>query len=78
MFRAAESLNELEEMVVDRFAYVANKSVKAPIWPEHPYKEEHFQTKWYIVPVMDIRFMNLVFPLPDLQEYYKSEVRPNL
>lgn len=71
----AESLDELEKMVVDKFADVENKNVKAPTWSEHPYKTEHFQTKWYVVPVKDIRYLNVTFPLPDLHEHYKAAVR---
>ncbi|XP_011268023.1 insulin-degrading enzyme isoform X2 [Camponotus floridanus] len=67
-----ESLDELENMVVDLFNEVRNKKVKVPIWPEHPFKDEHFRTKWYVVPIKDLRNLDITFPLPDLQQYYKS------
>ncbi|XP_076245093.1 insulin degrading metalloproteinase isoform X2 [Calliopsis andreniformis] len=67
-----ESLDELEKIVVELFSQVKNKDVDLPIWPYHPFKEEHFKTKWYVVPIKDIRSLNIVFPLPDLQAFYKS------
>lgn len=61
-------------MVVDLFYEVRNKKVKVPVWPEHPFKDEHFRTKWYVVPIKDMRNLDITFPLPDLQQYYKSSV----
>ncbi|KAL6438860.1 hypothetical protein ACFW04_003738 [Cataglyphis niger] len=67
-----ESLDELENMVVDLFCEVQNKEVDVPVWPEHPFKDEHFRNKWYIVPIKDLRNLDITFPLPDLQQYYRS------
>ncbi|XP_020292220.1 insulin-degrading enzyme isoform X2 [Pseudomyrmex gracilis] len=67
-----ESLDELENMVVNLFWEVKNKEIKVPEWPEHPFKDEHFRTKWYIVPIKDMRTLNMSFPLPDMQQYYRS------
>lgn len=69
-----ESLDELEQMVVELFPHVRNKEIALPMWPEHPFNEQHFQTKWYVVPIKDIRNLFVIFPLPDLQEYYRSAV----
>jgi insulysin len=46
--------------------------VESPKWEEHPFKEEHFKTCVYMYPIKDVRNLNIVFPCPDLQEYYKS------
>ncbi|KYN40060.1 Insulin-degrading enzyme, partial [Trachymyrmex septentrionalis] len=62
-----ESLDELENMVVDLFCEVRNNEI--PIWPEHPFKDEHFRTMWYIVPIVDIRYLKILFPLPDMRQY---------
>ncbi|CAL7937409.1 unnamed protein product [Xylocopa violacea] len=67
-----ESLNELEEMVVELFSKVENRDIEAPVWTQHPFNEEHFQNKWYVVPIKDMRTLYIIFPLPDLREYYKS------
>ncbi|XP_018404393.1 PREDICTED: insulin-degrading enzyme-like, partial [Cyphomyrmex costatus] len=67
-----ESLNELENMVVDLFCEVRNKEIEVPTWPEHPFKDEHFRTIWYIVPIKDIRNLSISFPLPDMRQHYRS------
>ena len=62
-------------MVLNTFSEVKNKNVKPDTWPEHPFNaEEHFQRKWYIVPISDIRKLNLLFPSPDFSSYYRSKV----
>lgn len=68
-------MDELEKMVTDRFSKITNTNVKAPKWPEHPFNEEHFQTKWYMVPIKDIRNLNMTFPIPDMHKHYHSAVR---
>lgn len=67
-----ESLDELEEMAVKMFCNVRNKNVEAPRWPEHPYGPDQVQVKGYIVPIKDLRNLNITFPMPDLHEHYKS------
>ncbi|KYN00390.1 PREDICTED: insulin-degrading enzyme-like [Cyphomyrmex costatus] len=66
-----ESLDELENMVVDLFCEMRNKEIEVPIWPV-PFKDEHFRTIWYIVPIKDIRKLSISFPLPDMRQYYVS------
>ncbi|XP_021926557.1 insulin-degrading enzyme isoform X2 [Zootermopsis nevadensis] len=67
-----ESLDELERMSVELFLDVKNKNVTVPRWTEHPFGPEQLQMKGYIVPVKDIRNLNITFPIPDLHEYYKA------
>lgn len=67
-----ESLDDLQNMVVELFSQVENKKIEVPVWPQHPFNEEHFQTKWYIVPIKDVRNLSIIFPIPDLREYYNS------
>ncbi|CAK9808752.1 Insulin-degrading enzyme [Anthophora quadrimaculata] len=67
-----ESLDDLQNMVVELFSQVENKKIEVPVWPEHPFNEEHFQTKWYIVPIKDVRHLSIIFPIPDLRKYYNS------
>ncbi|GLV31928.1 Insulin degrading metalloproteinase [Carabus blaptoides fortunei] len=67
-----ESLDELEEMIVSLFSEVQNKNVTAPSWPEHPFGEEQKRICAYVVPIKDVRNLNIMFPTPDLHEYYKS------
>ncbi|KAK0161382.1 hypothetical protein PV327_009858 [Microctonus hyperodae] len=67
-----ENLDDLEAMVINMFAEVENKNVAAPEWPEHPFNNDHFGHKWFIVPIKDVRTLKMVFPLPDLRKYYRS------
>jgi insulysin len=67
-------LDELEGMAVKLFSHVKNKKLTAPSWTEHPFGLEQLQMKGYIVPVKDVRNLNITFPIPDLHEYYKAGV----
>lgn len=73
-----ESLDELEDIVLRLFSDVKDKSVIAPRWEEHPFKQESMRTLAYVCPVKDIRNLNIIFPSRDLQEYYKSAVSNNV
>ncbi|XP_014206136.1 insulin-degrading enzyme isoform X2 [Copidosoma floridanum] len=68
-----ESLDELERMVIDKFSDIENKDVEAPTWPEHPFNKEHFQTKWFVVPIKDLRHLTITFPIPDLHKHFRAE-----
>lgn len=61
-------------MVVNLFSQVRNKEIDIPIWREHPFDDEHFRTKWHIVPIKDTRNLHVTFPIPDLQEHYQAAV----
>lgn len=67
-----ESLDELEELTLKLFSEVKNKNVTAPIWTEHPFGPDQVQVKGFIVPVKDLRNLNITFPIPDLHEHYKA------
>ncbi|CAL1547485.1 unnamed protein product [Lymnaea stagnalis] len=67
-----ESLDELQDMVVPLFENVVNKNVKIPKWDEPPYTEKELKTLVYAVPVKDIREMSVVWPTPDVTEFYKA------
>ena len=68
-----QSLDDLENMVNALFENVENKDVIGPAWPQHPYRPEDNCTLTYIVPVKDIRNLDLLFPIPDIsREHYKG------
>uniref|UniRef100_A0A1B6FWC7 Insulin-degrading enzyme n=2 Tax=Cuerna arida TaxID=1464854 RepID=A0A1B6FWC7_9HEMI len=67
-----EDLDTLEEIAVDLFSGVKNKDVTSPVWLEHPFGPDQVKMKGFIVPVKDLRNLNINFPIPDLHEYYKS------
>ncbi|KAF2362602.1 Peptidase M16 N-terminal [Trinorchestia longiramus] len=66
-----ESLDELEEMVVELFSGVENKNVTVPTWSGKDMYSEQPHTG-YIVPVKDIRHLHITWPFPDLRAHYKS------
>ena len=59
---------------MELFSDVQNKNVTAVTWPLHPFGPEQLQMKGYIVPIKDLRNLNITFPIPDLHEYYKAGV----
>ncbi|KAG8271133.1 hypothetical protein J6590_069509 [Homalodisca vitripennis] len=67
-----EDLDTLEKIAVDLFSGVKNKQVTSPIWLEHPFGPDQVKMKGFIVPIKDLRNLNINFPIPDLHEYYKS------
>lgn len=69
-----EKLDELEEMVIPRFAEIANKNVTSPRWTDHPFLPEHYANKVSIVPVKDSRSLTLTFPTGDVDQFYKAGV----
>ncbi|XP_046548482.1 insulin-degrading enzyme-like [Haliotis rubra] len=68
-----ESLDQLSEMVVPLFAGVENKSVSVPEWNIHPFGPDQLQRNVCVVPVKDLRQMNVSWSLPDLHPYYTSK-----
>ena len=68
-----ENLDELEKMVTDLFNNVENKNVEGPSWLQHPYLPKDNRSLTYIVPVKDIRNLDMLFPIPDInRDNYKS------
>uniref|UniRef100_A0A8R1TWN1 Insulin-degrading enzyme n=2 Tax=Onchocerca TaxID=6281 RepID=A0A8R1TWN1_ONCVO len=68
-----ESLNQLEQMVTSlSFGDIGKKNVSRKIWNEGPYGEEQLGVKIELVPVKDLRYLNLTFPIPDYRDDYRS------
>ncbi|VDO44788.1 unnamed protein product [Onchocerca flexuosa] len=75
-----ESLNQLEQMVKSlSFGDIGKKNVSRKIWTEAPYGEEQLGVKIEVrfivselVPVKDLRYLNLTFPIPDYRDDYRS------
>ena len=72
-----ENLDDLEKMTVPLFLNVINKNVEKPVWTDHPLGPEQLHVKLFAVPMKDIRKLEMIFPTPDLDEHYKSDVRIN-
>lgn len=69
-----ESLEDLADMVISLFSDVQNKTVAIPEWTKHPFGLTQLKKRYYVVPVKDIRNLNITFPIPDLQPHYRSSV----
>jgi len=67
-----EDLDTLESFVVEKFSGVVNKNVEVPEWMTAPFSEEQCGTITYIVPVKDIRNLNITWGIPDLTDHYQS------
>ena len=66
-----QSLDELEELVTKYFSDVVNKDVTVPSWPDHPYALE--ATLVHLLPIKDVRQLQLSFPIPDYSSEYLSK-----
>lgn len=69
-----ESLDELEEMTLERFSNIENKNVEVPKWSDKIYLEDQKAVKLFIVPVKDSRNLTISFQIPDLDEHFRSGV----
>nr|CDJ85655.1 Peptidase M16 domain containing protein [Haemonchus contortus] len=68
-----ESLDEMESYLGTLgFDAIENKQVKPMKWLESPYGREQLGRRIEIVPIKDTRSLTIRFPIPDLQEEYKS------
>ena len=68
-----ETLDELEAMVRECFPKIRNKCVTVPSWQEdHPYQDQGSRMI-RVVPVKDQRFLQLLFPTPDLRPHFKAK-----
>lgn len=67
-----ESLDELEQIIVEKFSPIENKEIEAPIWNNRPYLPEKLGCLTSVVPVKDIRSLTISFQMEDLDKHYKS------
>ncbi|KAH8371843.1 hypothetical protein KR093_009062, partial [Drosophila rubida] len=67
-----ESLDKLEDMVIEKFSEIENKYVKVPEWPRDPFAEDQYGQKVKIVPIKDVRSLTVSFTTDDLTQFYKS------
>ena len=74
-FIFSETLEELTEMVVPLFESIKNLNVTPKEWPQHPLSEPYLGKQITIVPIMDFRSLEIVFPIPTLGNEFRSRVR---
>ncbi|XP_071554220.1 insulin-degrading enzyme-like isoform X1 [Temnothorax nylanderi] len=66
-----ESLDDLENMVVERFRNVKNKEAEVPMYSECPLKDDDFNTVWYYVPIHNFIELHISFSLPERQHEHR-------
>lgn len=66
------SIEQMEELVRTKFSQVENKNVARPYFPDHPYGPDQLCEKIFVVPVKDLRSLELLFPFPDQHPHYLS------
>ncbi|VDN07645.1 unnamed protein product [Thelazia callipaeda] len=67
-----ESLDQLEKIVTSlSFGSIEKKNVARKIWNEGPYGEEQLGVKVEIIPVKDLRYLTLTFPIRDYRDDYR-------
>lgn len=79
IFIFAESLDELEKIVVPLFGRVENKYNKRMEYSiiHHPWGPEELRNKIYILPFSDVHTLRLNFPVPDISHVYRTSVSFN-
>jgi insulysin len=70
-----ESLDELQGLVEELFGQVVNTDEPLPTWPQNPYTEKELQLWISIVPLMDLKDMEINFPFLDYSSMWDSGVR---
>jgi len=68
-----ESLDDLTNLVIKLFSDAEDKNVTIPEFPDHPYSDEHLQVEFKVVPIKDIKHLNISFPIPDVNPHYDSK-----
>ncbi|CAG7816471.1 unnamed protein product [Allacma fusca] len=67
-----ETLDDLQVMVEKMFCEVKNFDIPLPRWEESPYTSEQLQKRLSVVPIKDVRYLTMLFPVPDYTKSYKS------
>ena len=70
----SQPVEELKKIVVDNFSGIVNKEVDIPSYSEGPYLAEHLQIRVDMVPVKDMHYLLLRFPVPDFKKDYATNV----
>jgi len=67
-----EPLDDLEENVTSLFAGIPDKNVSSPEWDEHAYPAGTGLQTMKVVPVKDLRYLTMLFPIPSFKAHYKT------
>jgi insulysin len=67
-----ESVEELTDMVIEKFSDVKNMNISVPTFPEKPLADEQLKTKIMLKPVKDTKQLIFMFPVKDYREHYRT------
>ncbi|TPX70225.1 hypothetical protein SpCBS45565_g01950 [Spizellomyces sp. 'palustris'] len=68
-----EPLDQLADWAVEKFSAVQNKAIDVPSFEGHPLTAAELGKQVLIKPVKELRHLELTFPFPDTQPYYKVQ-----
>lgn len=68
-----ESLDDLTNLTIKLFSDAEDKCIVIPEFPVHPYGDKQLQVEFKVVPVKDIKHLNISFPIPDVSQHYESK-----
>ncbi|XP_029196361.2 insulin-degrading enzyme-like [Acropora millepora] len=68
-----ESLDDLTNLTIKLFSDAEDKCIAIPEFPVHPYGDKQLQVEFKVVPVKDIKHLNISFPIPDVSQHYESK-----
>lgn len=68
-----ESLDQLTEWVVEKFASVTNKNIPVPSFEGHPLTKNEIMKQIFVKSVKKTRTLDVTFPFPDQAPYYESQ-----
>ena len=67
-----ESLDELEQMVKEKFSSIKNHNIAIPVAPDMPYGSKQCRKRITYLPVKDSKQVKVLWQLPSQHAYYKS------
>ena len=70
-----ESLDTLEQYARSKFSSVSNKSLSRYVVPSNPFETEQLNKVIEVVPVKDVKEIDIYFPFPSVEQLYHS--KPN-
>jgi insulysin len=70
-----ESVDELEKLVREKFSEIKNYERTIPTFPGSPFKEDHLRKMVKVVPVKELRLVELVWPMRPIKGFH--EEHPN-
>ena len=68
-----QSLDELSSLVVSSFGDVSNGNVGPPSFPGSPYGPSEVKRRLNVVPIKEMRQVELYFPMPPVNHLYESK-----